>query len=181
MKWVCRCVSVVALGLLVAACGDDDGRQLAPDAAPPPDAYVGPSSALFEVPRGSEYPPSGFYALPFPNDIRIGDDGTADLTDYKVPNVLVGNYITAIDENLTGFSLNAATFFRFSEPIDDTTAAMSKAGLTQAINRWLGHRVTLEFIEVTTKESTITVDIRYRIAGTNDSRTLRFQREGEVG
>jgi hypothetical protein len=58
---------------------------------------------------------------------------------------------------------------------------MSKAGLTQAINRWLGHRVTLEFIEVTTKESTITVDIRYRIAGTNDSRTLRFQREGEVG
>ena len=67
------------------------------------------------------------------------------------------------------------------EPIADTTAAMSKAGLTQAINRWLGHRVTLEFIEVTTKESTITIDIRYRVAGTEDSRTLRFQREGEVG
>jgi len=131
MKWVCRCVSVVALGLLVAACGDDDGRQLAPDAAPPPDAYVGPSSALFEVPRGSEYPPSGFYALPFPNDIRIGDDGTADLTDYKVPNVLVGNYITAIDENLTGFSLNAATFFRFSEPIDDTTLPDEPTGSTE--------------------------------------------------
>ena len=64
------------------------------------------------------------------------------------------------------------------EPIDDTTAAMAKARIAQAMDRWLGHRVTLEYIEVRTKDSTITVDVRYRLAGTDDSRVLRFQRDG---
>ena len=64
------------------------------------------------------------------------------------------------------------------EPIDDTTAAMAKARITQAMNRWLGHRVTLEYVEVRTKNSTIEVDVRYRLAGTEDSRVLRFQRDG---
>lgn len=61
---------------------------------------------------------------------------------------------------------------------DDATAAMAKARITQSINRWLGHRVTLEYIDVKTEDSTITVDVRYRLAGTEDSRVLRFQREG---
>ncbi len=128
MSWVRRSVAVAALALFVAACGGDGDPPLPPDAAPPPDAYVGPSSALFEVPRGSEYPPSGFYALPFPNDIRIADDGLVDLTDFKRPNVLVGNYIDAIDDNLGGFSLNAAAFFRFTQPIDDTTLPEQPTG-----------------------------------------------------
>ena len=64
------------------------------------------------------------------------------------------------------------------EAADDATAAMAKAGITQAINRWLGHRVTLEYINVDVKNSTITVDIRYRLAGTEDTRVLKFQRDG---
>lgn len=64
------------------------------------------------------------------------------------------------------------------EAADDATAAMAKAGITQAINRWLGHRVTLEYINVKVENSTITVDIRYRLAGTEDTRVLRFQRDG---
>lgn len=64
------------------------------------------------------------------------------------------------------------------EPIDDTTAAMAKARITQAMDRWLGHRATLEYIEVRTKDSTLEVDVRYRVAGTEDLRTLRFQRGG---
>lgn len=61
---------------------------------------------------------------------------------------------------------------------DDATAAMAKAQITQAINRWLGHRVVLEYINVEAVDSSIKVDIRYRLAGTEDSRTLRFQRDG---
>lgn len=68
---------------------------------------------------------------------------------------------------------------------DDATAAMAKAQITQAINRWLGHRVVLEHLEVSVREKdksvpegAIIVDIRYRLAGTEDSRTLRFQRDG---
>jgi phage baseplate assembly protein W len=64
------------------------------------------------------------------------------------------------------------------EAAEDATAAMAKAGITQAINRWLGHRVTLENINVKVENSTVTVDIRYRPAGTEDTRVLRFQRDG---
>ena len=64
------------------------------------------------------------------------------------------------------------------EGADDATAARAKAGITQAVNRWLGHRVTLEYINVKVENSTISVDIRYRLAGTEDTRVLRFQRDG---
>ncbi len=64
------------------------------------------------------------------------------------------------------------------EAADDATAAMAKAGITQAVNRWLGHRVMLEYINVKVENSTISVDIRYRLSGTEDTRILRFQREG---
>ena len=46
---------LIVTAVVLAACGG------AADAAP--DAYHGPASALFEVPRAVP-PPSGFYALP---------------------------------------------------------------------------------------------------------------------
>ena len=55
---------------------------------------------------------------------------------------------------------------------------MAKARITQSIDRWLGHRVILESLEVKVEDSTITVEIQYRLAGTEDSRILRFQRNG---
>ena len=64
------------------------------------------------------------------------------------------------------------------EAADDATAAMAKAGITQAIDRWLGHRVTLEYVDAKIENSSILIDIRYRLAGTEDTRVLRFQRDG---
>jgi len=64
------------------------------------------------------------------------------------------------------------------ESADEATAAMTKAQITEAINRWLGHRVNLDYINVEIADSTISVDVRYRLAGTEDSRVLRFQRKG---
>jgi phage baseplate assembly protein W len=64
------------------------------------------------------------------------------------------------------------------EPADGATAAMAKSRITQAMDRWLGHRVHLEYMAVRVDSSTIEVDIRYRLAGTTDTRVLRFQREG---
>ena len=120
--------------------------------------------------------------LSFP--FRIGSDGrmtTVKTLEEHVHDEIIQLILTNPGERPFLVDFGGGVRRLVFEPIADTTAAMSKAGLTQAINRWLGHRVTLEFIEVTTKESTITVDIRYRVAGTEDSRTLRFQREGEVG
>ncbi len=62
------------------------------------------------------------------------------------------------------------------ENIDEATGGMTKAMLTQAISRWLGHRITLEDLTVTVENETLEVDIKYRIAGTEDTRVIRFQR-----
>lgn len=64
------------------------------------------------------------------------------------------------------------------ENIDETTGAMVKSVLTRSISRWLGNRVTLEDLTVVIENETIAVDLRYRIAGTEDSRVLKFQRHG---
>ena len=64
------------------------------------------------------------------------------------------------------------------ENIDEASGGMTKAMLTQAISRWLGHRITLEDLTVKVENEKIEVDIKYRIAGTEDSRVMRFQRSG---
>lgn len=64
------------------------------------------------------------------------------------------------------------------EPSSDVLRGMTKARITQALSSWLGHRLTLEHLEVTTTDSLIEVEIRYRPAGQGDSRVLKFQRSG---
>jgi len=64
------------------------------------------------------------------------------------------------------------------ENIDETTGAMVKALLTRSISRWIGNRVTLEDLNVLIENETIAVDLKYRIAGTEDVRVIKFQRQG---
>lgn len=66
------------------------------------------------------------------------------------------------------------------ENASETIAGVTKARITQAISRWLGHRVTLEDLQVAIDNSTLEVQIQYRIAGTKDSRIMKFQRNGEI-
>lgn len=66
------------------------------------------------------------------------------------------------------------------ENASETIAGVTKARITQAISRWLGHRVTLEDLQVAIDNSILEVQIQYRIAGTKDSRIMKFQRNGEV-
>ncbi len=66
------------------------------------------------------------------------------------------------------------------ENASETTAGITKARVTQAISRWLGHRVTLEDLQVTVENAILEVQIQYRIAETGDSRIIKFQRTGEV-
>jgi phage baseplate assembly protein W len=63
------------------------------------------------------------------------------------------------------------------EPASDALAGVTRARITQALTRWLGHRVTLENIDVRFRDSTVEVEIKYRPAGTDDSRILKFQRK----
>lgn len=64
------------------------------------------------------------------------------------------------------------------EGAGQTTEAMAKALISQAISRWLDQRVTLQELTVTTQNSSVIVDLVYRVAGTEDLRRLRFERKG---
>lgn len=60
---------------------------------------------------------------------------------------------------------------------DEVMAGVTKALVNQALSRWLGHRVKVELLEVANEESTLTVDLRYRVIATNEEKRLRFEHE----
>jgi len=82
---------------------------------------AGEVRGLFEVPRAGTPPADGFYALPFPNDIRVAEDGSIDLADYPRLNDLVGLYLDTIVAEQRGFGLSSAGFVRFTGAIDPSS------------------------------------------------------------
>ena len=116
-------------------------------------------------------------AFPF----RVGSDGRAvqvSSLEEHVRDELVQLILTNPAERLFLPEFGGGVRRLVFENIDETTGAMVKAVLTRSISKWLGHRVTLENLTVEIENETITVDLRYRIAGTEDTRVLKFQRHG---
>jgi phage baseplate assembly protein W len=60
----------------------------------------------------------------------------------------------------------------------ETTAAMAKAMISQALGRWLQERLTVDALDVSSQDTTLTVELTYRVAGTADARKITFQRSG---
>ena len=117
--------------------------------------------------------------LSFP--FRIGADGRAaqiSTLEEHVRDEIVQLLLTNPAERLFLPEFGGGVRRLVFEAADETTGAMAKALITQNINRWLGHRVTLESLEVKIQNERIEVEIIYRIAGTEDKRILRFQRKG---
>jgi hypothetical protein len=117
--------------------------------------------------------------LSFP--FRIGKDGrTAEVTTLEehVRDELIQLLLTNLGERPFLAEFGGGLRRLVFEPADETSAAVTKAMVTQAVSNWLGHRITLELLEVQVENETIQVDLKYRIAGTEDSRILRFQRKG---
>jgi phage baseplate assembly protein W len=120
--------------------------------------------------------------LSFP--FRVGPDGrTAGVASLEehVRDELIQLLLTNPGERAFlpefGGGLRRLVF----EPADEASRGMTKAAVTQAISNWLGHRITLEDLAVEVENATIEVEIKYRLAGTEDSRVMRFQRGGEPG
>ncbi len=123
-------------------------------------------------------PTNGLHlAYPF----GVGNDGRAvqvmTLEDH-VRDELVQLILTNPAERLFLPEFGGGVRRLVFENSDETTGAMAKALLTRSISRWLGHRITLENLAVTIENEKIEVELQYRIAGTEDSRVLRFQRNG---
>lgn len=117
-------------------------------------------------------------AYPF----RIGSDGRAaqvSTLEEHVRDEIVQLLLTNPAERLFLPEFGGGVRRLVFEGADEaTTGAMAKAVITRGITRWLGHRVTLESLQVAVKNEKIEVEIIYRIAGTEDKRVLRFQRNG---
>ena len=115
--------------------------------------------------------------LSFP--FRVGSGGrTACVVDVDehVRDEIVQLMLTALGERLFlpqfGTNVRRLVF----ENLDDTVAGLTKATIANALSQWLGDRVHVDDLEVGVDQSTITVDLRYRVAG-SDTHTMRFQRK----
>lgn len=116
-------------------------------------------------------------AFPF----RIGSDGRtvapADLTDH-VRGEVIQLLLTAPGERPFLPSFGAGLKRLVFERNDPVAAGLAKATVSRNLSRWLGHRVTVEVLEVDASESTLTVDLRYRIVATGEVRGMKLQGAG---
>jgi uncharacterized protein len=114
-------------------------------------------------------------AFPF----RVGEDGRTVCVGDREQHVgqeVVQLILTGVGERLFQPAVGTNVRRLVFESLDEVTAGITKSTITQALARWLGERVELEELVVETEASTITVDLRYRPAGSVDSRVLRLQR-----
>jgi len=117
--------------------------------------------------------------LSFP--FRIGSDGrTAQVSvlEDHVKEELIQLLLTNPGERLFLPEFGGGVRRMVFEGAYESTAAVTKAALTEAISSWLGHRIQLEDLDVTVENETIEVEIKYSIAGTGESRIIKFQRKG---
>ncbi|HSO05704.1 MAG TPA: GPW/gp25 family protein [Pelomicrobium sp.] len=116
-------------------------------------------------------------AFPF----RIGADGRtaapASLEDH-VRGEIIQLLLTAPGERpllpAFGGGLRRLVF----ERNDDVAATMTKALISRSLSRWLGHRVAVEALEVAARETTLTVDLQYRVIATGEAKRMRFEKQG---
>jgi phage baseplate assembly protein W len=134
-------------------------------------------------------------AFPF----RIGTDGrtAAPATEAEhVRDELLQLLLTGPGERLFLPEFGGGVRRLVFEPASDVLRGVVKARITQGLSRWLGHRLTVELIDVrfgdeaaapgTTPEllldrltGGIEVMVKYRPAGSPDSRIVKFQRTGQ--
>ncbi len=134
-----------------------------------------PERAWPEVAR----PDGRHLAFPF----RIGPDGRtatpADLSDH-VRGEIIQLLLTAPGERpfLPGFGagLRRLVFQRN----DDATAGIAKALVSRNLSRWLGHRVSVQALDVSAEDATLRVDLRYEVVATGEVKQVRFERQGAL-
>lgn len=113
-------------------------------------------------------------AFPF----HIGDDGRtaapADLNAH-IKGEIIQLLLTTPGERPFmpdfGGGLKRLVF----EANDEITAGIAKATVSQALSYWLKERVQVLALNVENEESTLNVDLQYRIIATGEEKQVRFQ------
>lgn len=116
-------------------------------------------------------------AFPF----RIGADGRtaapASLEDH-IRGEIIQLLLTAPGERAFLPSFGGGLRRLVFERNDEVAATMTKALISRSMSRWLGHRVSVEALEVEARETTLTVDLQYRVIATGEARRMRFEKQG---
>lgn len=90
---------------------------------------VGCGEKFVERPNRVSFDPASrdFWALPFPSDARLQEDGTWNIERYPPPRSAVSNaWIQTADSRLKGgWGLSAGAFFTLGGPIDESTLPAS--------------------------------------------------------
>ena len=115
---------LLSVALICVACGEED--ELEPTV-----------SGLYQLGSGTD---TGYFALPFPNELRLTSTGTINVGDLaRDQSALLKIYFDEVAKNPTGgFALNGAIFFRFDGVIaraclPASAADTLKAGSTVAL------------------------------------------------
>lgn len=116
-------------------------------------------------------------AFPF----RIGTDGRTVAPagdDAQVRDEVLQLLLTSPAERLFLPEFGGGVRRLVFEPASEALGGVVKARITNALTRWLGHRLTLELVEVAWDDAgaALNVTVKYLPAGSTDPRILRFQR-----
>ena len=120
----------------VAGCSSGGGTHVLFDLHQPSTAVSTPTAT------------DDFYALPFPNALRVRDDGTIDLDRYARVGGQIDDYIATIDRSPAHFQ-NAGVFFRLDGAIDpatlpaDANASLADGASVFAVDLTTGARMPL--------------------------------------
>ena len=60
--------------------------------------------------------------------------------------------------------------------VDDSFMLLARVRLIQTINKWLGHRLTLEDLTFQVVNDNVELLIKYRVSGSIKSKIIKFQR-----
>jgi hypothetical protein len=113
-------------------------------------------------------------AFPF----RIASDGrtaTPASVDDHVRGEVIQLLLTSPGERPFLPSFGAGLRRLVFEPNDQVTLGLTKAAVTQAVQRWLSERIEIRQLEVQANESTLTVDLRYRVIATGAEKRMQFE------
>lgn len=116
-------------------------------------------------------------AFPF----RVGPDGrtaTPDSDASHVRDEVIQLLLTSPGERLLQPDIGGGVRKLVFEPASETLRGMVNARITDALNRYLGQRLTVEKMEVLWDDAgaTLEVNLTYSLAGGAETRVLRFQR-----
>lgn len=117
-------------------------------------------------------------AFPF----RISANGSMQQTsslEEHVKQELIQLVLTDIGERLFLPEFGGGARGLLFKNIDEATSSIVKSTLVESISKWLGHRITIVDLKITAEEEKLNIDISYRLAGTEDTRTLMFQHVGK--